>query len=339
MKILERRVGIFACSLLSYISYISYMMTSILSEYVADPARFQRMCEFFLHARFRVVRPFIDKDGKGYEVFFTVEGELVDVRNRKRRFATFTDWFNAVRGTRHGLEYKGMFDAIYVTRRITLGRILETVTPKERAEFQDVKYLSSIAYEYIQRRMRSRFIDIKDKKQTLVVEWMGERYTISHINASCEKGSVVPFLHAMCGEETAIQGLYCVMADGSRVLLSEEAAVAVAPVALVAPVAPVAVAPVAPVVSEVTRKEFDDLKTHLDLLHTTVHSWMPEQQADHDTFTREIAELRAENQALATQCKNLTGLVGLLIQRVGCAGGLGFSVGAVTAVGAMGPGY
>ncbi len=106
-------------------------MSSIFDIYAKNPAYFQRMVDFFLHARFRAVRvSFPDKENE--TMFFTVEGELVNIHNNNLRFKTFTEWYNAVFETSHPLTYINIFKKIYVTKRVNLMEILTTVAMKER---------------------------------------------------------------------------------------------------------------------------------------------------------------------------------------------------------------
>jgi hypothetical protein len=294
--------------------------SSLFQVYVRDPAYFQRMVEFFLHGRFKAVRPFLEGKERE-EVFFTVEGELVDIRNNRRRFATFTDWYNAGFGTSCTMNDTDIFNKIWVTRRVTLMDILKTVTAKEREEFLDVKYLSSIAYGYIQRRMRVKFIAVGsgDKKQAVTVEWQGRKYYVSHINTTTDMGfSVVRFLHTICGEESAIRGLYCIMEDGSKVLLNEEVEEAEEVEKVVVEKAALLPTPMVPNTElEDLKKEVADLKTLVQLLHTDVRILSPLQIADREKFTKEIEELRAQNQTLTMHYQNLAAITGAVLQRLG----------------------
>jgi hypothetical protein len=301
--------------------------SSLFQLYVRDPAYFQRMVEFFLHGRFKAVRPFLEGKERE-EVFFTVEGELVDVRNNRRRFATFTDWYNAGFGTSCAMNDTDIFNKIWVTRRVTLMDILKTVTAKEREEFLDVKYLSSIAYGYIQRRMRVKFIAVGsggsggsggDKKHAVTVEWQGRKYYVSHINTTTDMGfSVVRFLHTICGEESAIRGLYCIMEDGSKILLNEEVEEVEKVVVEKTALLPTPNTPTIPNTElEDLKKEVADLKAQLQLLHTDVRILSPLQIADREKFTKEIEELRAQNQTLTMHYQNLAAITGAVLQRLG----------------------
>ncbi len=314
------------------------LLASFLSLYSREPAYFQRMVEFFLHARFKAVRPFLEGKEREESMFFTVEGELVDVRDNRRRFATFTDWYNSVFGTAYTRSDTEIFQKIYVTRRVTLLDILHTVGKKERDEFLDSKYLSSLAYGYIQRRMRARFIAFKwDKKQTVTVEWDGRKYYVSHTNTTTDMGfSVVRFLHTICGEESAIHGLYCCLEDGSKILLNEEVDT-VAAVAAVAAAEKTNTKPLLPTPPseclEVTelKKQMEDLKTHVQLLHTDLRILAPLQIADREKNAKEVEELRAKNAALVAEMdalkahqavlfghyQHLSAIVGQVMQRVG----------------------
>jgi hypothetical protein len=279
------------------------------------------MVEFFLHGRFKAVRPFLEGKERE-EVFFTVEGELVNVRNNRQRFATFTDLYNAGFGTSCAMTDTEIFNKIWVTRRVTLMDILKTVTAKERDEFLDIKYLSSIAHGYIQRRMRVKFIavgSVGDKKQAVTVEWQGRKYYVSHINTTTDMGfSVVRFLHTICGEESAIHGLYCIMEDGSKVLLNEEVEEAEEVEKVVVEKAALLPTPNTPNTElEDLKKEVADLKTLVQLLHTDVRILSPLQIADREKFTKEIEELRAQNQTLTMHYQNLAAITGAVLQRLG----------------------
>jgi hypothetical protein len=294
--------------------------SSFFHLYIRDAAYFQRMVEFFLHGRFKAVRPFLEGKERE-EVFFTVEGELVNVRNNRRRFATFTEWYNDGFGTSCDMNDTNIFNKIWVTRRVTLMDILKTVTAKERDEFLDIKYLSSIAYGYIQRRMRVKFIAVSgvDKKQAVTVEWQGRKYYVSHTNTTTDMGfSVVRFLHTICGEESAIHGLYCIMEDGSKVLLNEEVEEAEEVEKVVVEKEALLPTPMVPNTElEDLKKEVADLKAHLQLLHTDVRILSPLQMADREKFTKEIEELRAQNQTLTMHYQNLSAITGAVLQRMG----------------------
>jgi hypothetical protein len=295
--------------------------SSLFHLYIRDAAYFQRMVEFFLHGRFKAVRPFLEGKERE-EVFFTVEGELVNVRNNRRRFATFTEWYNDGFGTSCAMNDTDIFNKIWVTRRVTLMDILKTVTAKERDEFLDIKYLSSIAYGYIQRRMRVKFVAVGsgvDKKQAVTVEWQGRKYYVSHTNTTTDMGfSVVRFLHTICGEESAIHGLYCIMEDGSKVLLNEEVEEAEEVEKVVVEKAALLPTPMVPNTElEDLKKEVADLKAQLQLLHTDVRILSSLQIADREKFTKEIEELRAQNQTLTMHYQNLATITGAVIQRMG----------------------
>lgn len=314
--------------------------------YESEPAYFQRMVEFFLHARFKAVRPFLEGKEREESVFFTVEGELVNIRDNRRRHATFTDWYNAAFRTHYDRENVEVFRKIFVTRRVTLMDILMTVGPKERDEFLDCKYLSSLAYGYIQRRMRAKFIAFKwDKKQTVTVEWSGRKYYVSHTNTTTDMGfSVVRFLHTICGEESAIHGLYCILEDGSKVLLNEEreetvgaagAAGTVGTVGLIGSTPELPTSPTPPPVEspafESLKKQMEDVQTHVKMLHTDLRILAPLQIADREKNAKEVEDLRTKNAMLAaeleavkahqavlfTHYQHLSGIIGQLMQRTG----------------------
>ncbi len=327
-------LDIFARYIVTHISYTMSLLASFLSLYSREPAYFQRMVEFFLHARFKAVRPFLEGKEREESMFFTVEGELVDVRDNRRRFATFTDWYNAVFGTAYTRSETEIFQKIYVTRRVTLMDILQTVGKKEHDEFLDIKYLSSLAYGYIQRRMRARFIAFKwDKKQTATVEWDGRKYYVSHTNTTTDMGfSVVRFLHTICGEESAIHGLYCCLEDGSKVLLNEEVEEVAAVAAEETKTKPLLPTPPSesPAIAEL-KKQMEDLKTHVQLLHTDLRILAPLQIADREKNAKEVEELRAQNAALVAEMEalkahhavlfghyqHLSAIVSQVMQRVG----------------------
>jgi hypothetical protein len=305
--------------------------SSLFQLYIRDAAYFQRMVEFFLHGRFKAVRPFLEGKERE-EVFFTVEGELVSVRNNRRRFATFTEWYNDGFGTSCDMNDTDIFNKIWVTRRVTLMDILKTVTAKERDEFLDIKYLSSIAYGYIQRRMRVKFIAVSgvDKKQAVTVEWQGRKYYVSHTNTTTDMGfSVVRFLHTICGEESAIHGLYCIMEDGSKVLLNEEVSAAAVEETNTKPLLPTP--PSGSLEVTELKKQMEDLKTHVQLLHTDLRILSPLQIADREKNAKEVEELRAKNAELVAEIEglkahqavlfghyqHLSAIVGQVMQRVG----------------------
>lgn len=305
-----------------YNPYKMSIASSFFALYARDSAYFQRMVEFFLQSRLKAVRPFLEGKEREECVFFTVKGDLVDIRNNRRRFATFTDWYNAAFGTKLGLDNTEIFRKIYVTRRVRLMDILTTVSAKERDEFLDIKYLSSIAYGYIQRRMRAKFIAFEyDKKQTVAVEWQGRKYYVAYTNTTTDNGfSVIRFLHTICGEESAIQGLYCILENGEKILLNEEEVGAVG----AAEVTKIAEVPDVVAKTEAAAKELEDLKkevaylkTHLQLLHTDVRILSPLQMSDRERFTKEIEELRAQNQTLIAHYQNLATITGSVLQRLG----------------------
>lgn len=298
-------------------------MSSIFDTYIREPAYFQRMVEFFLHARFKAVRIFL-KEKKDECVFFAIDGTLIDTKNNKRRFATFTDWYNSVFATSHSLTKRDIFSEIYITPRVNLITILSSITQKEFDEFLDIKYRSSLAYNYIVRRMRAKFMHpCSDKKTTFTIEWDGHIYYVSHMNtrsgSSTENYLVDPFLSTICDETVPMKGLYIVLTDDTKVLLTEED-VRKHPALLETPKSPTH-----EIMSRLQTAE-DTLRT----LHTDVRILSPLQLSDRERFTREINELKTQlaeyvghmrammenQQTLLTQYQNLSTIVGALLNRV-----------------------
>ncbi len=188
-----------------------------------DPAYFQRMLEFLLHARFRSVRLNLRGALKQDAVFFSLEGQLINIENNKKRFNTLTEWYNAIKGSKHtriGLE---QFKEIMATPKFSIYQILETVRDKEVADFIDMKYRSSILFTYISHRIRSKRMPFTwDKSQTFAVEWNGVEYSVTHTHTSTNENiSVGHLLDAITAPEEPITGLY-LLQSGKKYLLTED---------------------------------------------------------------------------------------------------------------------
>ncbi len=293
-------------------------MPSIFETYFRDPAYFQRMLEFFLHARFRAVRLHI-QDKKSESVFFAVDGTLVNVRNNKRRFSTLTEWFNAVQGTGHDMYYTGIFNQIYITHRVTIGDILRTVDLSEIREFQDTKYRSSIAYNYIFRRLRANFIGCDwEKQQVYEVVWKGHTYAVAINNTySADGGNVRIFLEKFVGNKE-VPGLEICLADGTRRFVTE-------PVGKEVPRDVPKDSPKEEPV-EIPRESLmeDWMKREMKEWGAKIEEILESQiilRQENEHMQTELEELKKQNasmsqqmQTLAGQCNHLLGAVGYLLQ-------------------------
>lgn len=187
-----------------------------------DPAYFQRMLEFFLHSRFRMVRLSFQPGKRAKEaVFFSIEGQLINVENNKVRFPTLTAWYNDYMKTTHSILSLEHFKEIHISTKHSIYHILKSISHRELEEFIDLKYRSSVAYLYVTRCMRNKRIACDwNKTASFIVEWEGNTYTVTRntVNASVHVG---PFLDAICDTEHTMYGLY--LKQGSSVtLLTEE---------------------------------------------------------------------------------------------------------------------
>lgn len=187
-----------------------------------DSAYFQRMLEFFLHARFRQIRLSFQPGRKSKDaVFFSIEGQLIHVENNKIRFNTLTDWYNSYMKTRHSVISLEHFKEIHITPRQSIYAILTSITHRELEEFIDLKYRSSVAYLYVTRCMRNKRIACDwNKTASFTVDWEGNTYTVSRtlVESSVHVGN---FLDAICDTEHVMRGLY--LKQGSALtLLTEE---------------------------------------------------------------------------------------------------------------------
>ncbi len=293
-------------------------MPSIFETYFRDPAYFQRMLEFFLHARFRAVRLHI-QDKKSESVFFAVDGTLVNVVNNKRRFSTLTEWFNAVQETSHDMYHTGIFNQIYITHRVTIGDILRTVDHSEIREFQDTKYRSSIAYNYIFRRLRANFIGCDwGKQQVYEVVWKGHTYAVAINNTySADGGNVRTFLEKFVGGKE-VPGLEICLVDGTRRTLTEPVRLVVAtPTALAAPEKPKDVPRDVP--KESLMEEW--MKREMKEWGIAMQEILEDHRQEKEQMQKGLEELKKQNTAmsqqietLAKQCNHLLGAVGYLLQ-------------------------
>ncbi len=188
-----------------------------------DPAYFQRLLEFLLHARFRSVRLNLRGALKQDAVFFSLEGQLINIENNKKRFNTLTEWYNATKGTKHARIGLDQFKEIMVTSKFSIYQIIETVRDKEVADFIDMKYRSSILFTYISHRIRAKRMSFTwDKSQTFSIEWNGVQYSVTHTHTSTEaKLSVGHLLDAITNPEEPITGLYLIQ-SGKKHLLTED---------------------------------------------------------------------------------------------------------------------
>ncbi len=188
-----------------------------------DPAYFQRLLEFLLHSRFRAVRLALQGGLKKDTVFFSIEGQLINIENNKIRFSTITEWYNSIKGTEHTRIELEQFKEILATNRISIYQILETVRDKEIADFIDLKYRSSILFIYISHRIRAKRLPFSwDKSQTFTVEWKDVVYNVSHTNTTTQQNiSVGYILDAITAPEEPITGLYLIQ-SGKKYLLTED---------------------------------------------------------------------------------------------------------------------
>ena len=295
-------------------------MPTIYEKYFHNPLHFQRMLEFFLHARFRAVRIFIAGKQRDECMFFATDGSLVDARNNKRRFATLTDWFNAAQKTNYDLYFTGLFQQIHITNRINLNEILTTVSPAEIAEFHDTKFRSNLAYNYIFRRLRANFIDCDwEKQQIYSVAWRGHTYNVSTNNTyTTDGGNIRVFLNQFVGNQD-VPGLEVCITDGSRRNLTDP----------VVPAEPVQAkeeileeVPAQEVPPESLMEEWmrGEMKVWEEKIQSLIHEQSVSNQ-ENQQMRVEIEGLRGQVQALSTQLNNLVvqsnhmmGVLGQMLQ-------------------------
>jgi hypothetical protein len=178
------------------------------------------MVGYFLRSRFRTVRFFFP--AATATTYITVDGYISDTQDHTVRYETFTDWYNVAHDTQYPLWWTDVFAHIHVTTRLSILDVLETVKPKEIAEFRDESYRSSLAFGYLLRRLCAKGIPC-DKKQTLHIEWEGNAYSVRHANIISISGACVErFLDTMGNPDETPVGVYYITPQGSRVLLTEE---------------------------------------------------------------------------------------------------------------------
>lgn len=292
-------------------------MPSIYDTYFRDPLYFQRMLEFFLHARFRAVRIYIAEKRKEECMFFGMDGSLVDVSNNRRRFKTLTDWYNAAFKTKHDIYYTGVFSQIRITQQVNLNEILQTVKRSEVAEFQDMKYRSNIAYNYIFRRLRALFINCDwQKKQDYLIFWKGHTYSVANNHTyAMDGGNINVFLKQFIGSN--VGPMEICMSDGSRRSLTE-------PI-LQEPVQELVQEPV-PAESELVPEEPKDVETPRisileEYMRNEMENWNMAHQAETqqlhlevDGMKKQILDMSMQLQNLSVQHNNLLSLVGKMLQ-------------------------
>jgi hypothetical protein len=243
-------------------------------------------------------------------MFFAMDGSLIDVSNNKRRFKTLTDWYNAVFKTKHDIYYTGLFSQIRITQQVNLNEILQTVKRTEVAEFQDMKYRSNMAYNYIFRRLRALFIDCDwQKKQDYLIFWKGHTYSVANNHTyAMDGGNINAFLKQFIGSN--VGPMEICMSDGSRRSLTES--VVEEPVQEPAHVEPP---------EELKDVETPRISILEEYMRNVMENWdktfQTETQQLHlevDGLKKQILDMSLQLQNLSVQHNNLLSLVGKMLQ-------------------------
>jgi hypothetical protein len=193
---------------------------STIQTYLQDPSYFQRMLEFLLHSRFYSVRLHM-ANNKKKSVFFAIDGTLIDTRDKSRRFKTLTDWYNAIHKTSHALSFTKIFEKMYISNTVNIMHILKTVSQSEIDSFQDAKYRSNMAYNYIFRRIRVNCIECDWDQESFMVTWRGHTYTVSPNNTySTDGGTLLAFLKNFWDVQE-VPGLAICVSDGTTRPITE----------------------------------------------------------------------------------------------------------------------
>jgi hypothetical protein len=194
-------------------------VSQLLALYVAKPVYFQRMLEYLIAPRFKSVRLYIDSGDES--TFITMKGDIVDVRNNARRYNTLTEWYTTFTKESEPVDLNHMFEAIRISRRVSLLGLLGMVDKKEISEFIDMKYRSNVLYTYIFRKLKNKQISVShDAKYNFSVEWRGRQYSVSSSQTTVTDSMTVKKL-LEAAEAGNLQDLFWIDSEGVKHRLTD----------------------------------------------------------------------------------------------------------------------